>query len=461
MRNFDVVVLGAGSAGEFVATTLASEGKSVALVEESKVGGECAYVSCIPSKAMLRSAQVRKLGERLVELGGSAEALDLGDPFKAFEIASKRRDRISEFHDDSKAAENAIEKGVELFRGRGIVTSRDEISINKTTLSWTDLVISTGSTSTIPKIQGLESIEYWTSDQALLASESPKSLLIVGGGPVACELAQIFSRFGARTFIVEFTKQLIRKEHSRIAERLQLNLETEGVEIFLDTNVERVELIDGGKTRVQLSSGKSIEVERLIIAAGRHPNTPGIGLENLEIELDSKGSPIIDSKCRAVGKEHIWVAGDVTSIAPFTHTANYQARVVTSNILGIPKIAHYEAIPRAVYTDPPIASVGRSEDQSDDSGLVSAGMDLSELARNSTDSDGGGLLILTADPMSKLLVGAAAIGPHADEWIVQATMAIQANVPLSTLTDIVHAFPTYGQAFERPLKELENLCDSL
>jgi pyruvate/2-oxoglutarate dehydrogenase complex dihydrolipoamide dehydrogenase (E3) component len=457
VQNFDVVVLGAGSAGEFVATTLAVEGKSVALVEESRVGGECAYLSCMPSKAMLRSGHVRKIGGQLVELGGAAKTPDLGDPFKAFEVASKRRDRIAEFHDDSKAAEGVIEKGVKLFRGKGILTSRDAISVDGTTLHWKDLVVSTGSSSTIPEIEGLESIEYWRSDQAMLASELPVSILIVGGGPVACELAQIFSRFGARTIVVEFASQLIGKEHSKIAERLRQNLEAEGVEIFLDTKVEAVELLKSGQTRVQVSTGKSIEVERVVIASGRHPNTEGIGLENLEIELDAKGSPIIDSKCRALGKEHIWFAGDVTSVAPFTHTANYQARIVSSNILGVEKFAHYEAIPRAVYTDPPVASVGKAGNEFDGLGFISAAVDLSEAARNSTDGDGGGLLILTADPLSKVLVGATAIGPHADEWMVQATIAIRAHLPLSLLTDVVHAFPTYGEAFEAPLRELEAL----
>ena len=458
MKHFDVIVIGAGSAGELISTTLAKAGKSVALVEMHRVGGECAYVSCMPSKAMLRSANVRNLAKRLVELGAASQAIDLGEDKNAFEFAARRRDQIAEYRNDAKSALNAVNAGVTLFRGQGIVTSFNAISVEEETLSWTDLVISTGSTPFVPEVSGIETIDYWTSDQALSVAQAPETMLIIGGGPVACELAQIFSRFGTKTTVVEFGTQLAGKEHPKIAARLAENLRSEGIEVLLSTEVLKVERVNENQCLVHLSNGKLINVDQLVVATGRQPNTKNLGLEELGVELSETGAISIDEKCKVSGQEHVWAAGDVTGIAPFTHTANYQGIVITDNLMGIDRIANYSAIPRAIYTDPPIASVGILPPFDESDGYVSAEFELANVSRTSTDGELGGLLILTADPINSLLVGAFAIGPHADEWMAEATLAIRAKVKLSILADVVHAFPTYGQAFEQPFKELVKLC---
>lgn len=456
MTQFDVIVLGAGSAGELVATTLAKKGKSVALIEKLRVGGECAYVSCMPSKAMLRSAQVRNLAKQVVELGSSVAPLDLGKDIDAFGIAAKRRDVIAEYRSDRAAAANAQRTGVELIRGSGIITSKSEISVDGHNYSWTDLVIATGSQASIPKIEGLSEVDYWTSDQALSVSSAPHSVLIVGGGPVGCELAQIFSSFGSITTLVEFTDQLASKEHPEIATRLSISLIKSGIKVIMKTKVDRVENVIGDKTLVHLSDGSSLEVDRLIIATGRQPRTTGIGLEILNIVANDKGALEIDEHCRVKGHSHIWAAGDVTGIAPFTHTANYQGQIIAENIIGGAHIAHYGAIPRVIYTEPVVASVGIFQNEAENDNLISARFDLSNLPRNETDGEGGGLLILTADRARGVLVGAAAIGPHADAWMAEATLAIRAQIPLWILCDVVHAFPTYGEAFHAPLEQLLN-----
>jgi len=453
MKQFDVVVLGAGSAGELISNTLASEGKSVALIEKLRVGGECAYVSCMPSKSMLRSAQSRNEAKHLLALGGSSRNLEFDDDASAFKCAAARRDRIVEFRSDQQAASHAIELDVVLIRGNGIFISKDRLKVGAKELGWSDLVIATGSKASIPKIEGLASIDFWTSDLALSINEIPKSVLIVGGGPVGCELAQLFSRFGAKTTIVQFSDQLADREDREVATRLAENLRSDAVVVLLNTSVIKVEMTADKKTRAYLSDNSSVVVERVVIAAGRHPNTEAIQIELLGVVPNEKGAIEVDERCRVLGQPHIWAAGDVTGIAPFTHTANYQARIVSNNILGIDQIANYSAIPRAIYTDPPVASVGKTKSSEDD-GLVTSRIELSQVSRNSTDGAMGGVLVLTADIVKGVLVGASAIGPHADEWIAELTLAIRAQVPLNVLCDVIHAFPTFGSAVEQPLREL-------
>lgn len=454
MKQFDVVVLGAGSAGEMIADTLAKAGRSVALIEKMRVGGECAYVSCMPSKAMLRSAQVRKLANNAVVLGGSSTPPVPDSDTQAFQWAAARRDRIAQYRDDSASAVAILAAGIALFRGSGFVIGPNLISINQQELSWKDLVIATGSLSNIPKMAGLEKIDSWTSAEALSAVDLPCSVLIVGGGPVGCELAQIFTRFGSETTLVQSGPQLAEKEHFEVAARLAQNLEGDGVRILLNTEVVKVELTTGKQTLVHLSDGSYLIVERVIIAAGRHPDTTNLGVGILGIEVDQRGTVLIDETCRVIGQKHVWAAGDVTGKAPFTHTANYQGQIVSANLLGQEQVANYVAIPRAIYTDPPVASVGKMADSKNREGFITASIDLKELSRTTTDGEEGGLLVLVADPVRGVLVGASAIGPHADEWMSEATLAIRAEIQLSLWCDVVHAFPTYGQAFESPLKEL-------
>ena len=454
MKHFEVVVLGAGSAGELIATTLSRAGRSVALIEKLRVGGECAYLSCMPSKAMLRSAQIRKLAKETVSLGATSTLLVLDDEIKAFRGAVARRDRVAEFRDDSAASTAAIEVGVHLYRGKGVITGQNSIIVNQEELRWTDLVIATGSVPTIPKIEGLETISAWTSEDALSAGDRPSSVLIVGGGPVGCELAQLFARFGVDTTLVEFSHQLAGREQSDVAMRLSRNLKEDGVVVHLETEVMKVELTPEEKTSAHLSNGSNILVERVIIAVGRYPNTSDLGLDILGIEVDKKGAVQVDQHCRVVGQDHIWAAGDVTGIAPFTHTANYQGRIVGDNLMGIEQFANYVAIPRAIYTDPPVASVGKTADTENKEGFITSKIELSEVSRTDTDGGSGGLLVLTADPLLGVLVGASAIGPRADEWMAEATLAIRAEIQISLLCDVVHPFPTYGEAFERPLRDL-------
>ncbi len=383
-----MVVLGAGSAGEWVAGGVADAGGSVALVEASRAGGECPYVACIPSKGMLRSAHVREDARHLVELGGASTPVALDGNEPAYRAAVTRRDVLSSHRDDTDAARDIKRRGVTLVRGRGRINGSGVVGIDGRQVGYRDLVVATGSRPAVPPIKGLNQVAVWTSDQAL--------------------------------------------------------------------EVKAMETAPGGRARALLDGGPVIETEQVILAVGRTPATAGLGLDTVGITPTDTGALAVDTRCHVEGQTHVWAAGDVTGTAPYTHGANYQAQVVTHNLLGGDRVADYRAIPRVVYTQPPMASTGITPDRARDDGIdvITATTDMSQLARTATDGAAGGLLILAADRSRHVLIGAAAVGPRADEWISEASVAIRASIPLTTLADVVHPFPTFAQAYEVPLREL-------
>ncbi len=446
MEHFDVVALGGGSAGMAAARLLAKAGRSVALVEGGRVGGECPFVSCVPSKALLRPAQVRRLVGRAAELGATEEARLLGDGERAYAVAASRRDDIVHHRDDSAKAADLDALGVRVLRGRGQVAREGVVAVAGTEYGFAELIVSTGSSAVWPPVQGLDEIPTWTSAEALASSERPTSMVVLGGGAAGCELAQIYSRFGAQVALVEQAPRLLGPEEPSVAGRLAAALYDDGVDIHLNTALTSAESISEG-ARLHLDDGATVECERVLVVTGRAPNTVGIGLEMLGVVVSDSGLAI-DDRCRVVGQNHVWAAGDVTAVAPYTHTANYQAGIIAANLAGEGATADYRAIPRAVYTDPAVASVGMHETTAADQGIdaITSSLDLVEVARSGTDGEGG-RLVVTADRTRGVVIGAAAIGPHADEWIGEASLAIHANIPLSVLTSLVHLFPTFSEAY--------------
>jgi dihydrolipoamide dehydrogenase len=453
---FEVIVLGAGSAGEYVSGELADAGRTVALIEKLRVGGECPFVSCVPSKAMLRSAQARDDTRHLTDLGGSAVPAGLGDDENAYRAAAARRDRLANDRHDDGHAEQAEARGVTLIRGTGRVSRPGVVEVDGREAGYQNLVVATGSEPVVPPIAGLDSVTTWTSDRALSEPGRPASVAILGGGPIGCEFAQIYRGFGAAVTVIESMPRLLSAEPPAISHGMGGVLAGDGVHLRLNAAVKAVEPAAGGATRIVFTDGPPLETERLILAVGRRPVTDGLGLDVLGIEPDDKGALTVDSRCRVRGHLRVWAAGDVTGIAPYTHGADYQALVISHNLLGRDHVADYRAMPRVVYTDPPMASTGLTEAEAGAAGIdvATATMDLSDLVRTNTDGGPGGTLILVADRKRGVLIGAAALGAGADDWISEASLAIRAEVPISTWADVVHPFPTSAQAFEQPLRDL-------
>jgi pyruvate/2-oxoglutarate dehydrogenase complex dihydrolipoamide dehydrogenase (E3) component len=447
MGAFDVVVLGGGTAGVHVATEVVRGGKSAALVEAGLIGGESPYLACVPSNSLLLSASKGV----------------------AWEDAVARRNEMTGGLDDSGAAGRLAAAGVTVFRGTGVVTGPGEVSVasasGPTSLTWDDLVIATGCEPVAPPIEGLSDISTWTTAQGLCSPDLPRRLLVLGGGSAGCELAQIFAAFGSQVTLIEADAGLLSGEAAFAGEILAAALRRAGVEIFLGSPATKAERTPEGLT-LALQDGTRIDADRLLLATGRRPRLSGLGLDVLGISVTPGQALPTDASCRVVagaagvggvggvggfagaaGPGRVWAAGDVTGIT-HTHASRYQAGVVAANLLGQPREADYSAIPRCVYTTPSVYAVGEPAR----AGLSVARVPLSDTARGRLGGDDlGRLEVYAADGV---LVGAVAVGPDAAAWMAEVTLAIRAKIPVTVLADVVHAFPTYGEALQAAFGEL-------
>lgn len=456
MDTYDVAILGGGSAGEYTASLLAAGGKRVALVEERLVGGECPYFACIPSKAMLAAAELRHRIERTaLEVGAISRPLLMDGDREAYAAAVARRNLVAMHQDDSAAVQRLQAKGVRVVKARGWIEGPEVLAAGESRIGWRDLVIATGTRFREPNIPGMSAVPYWTSEHLYTTDELPESTVIIGGGAVGCEIAQVLRRFGSRVTLVQHSRQLLSREEPIVAEALASALREDGVDVRLSVEVATVGPVAGG-IRVTLEDGWWATVERVIVAIGMRPNTDRIGLERLGIGVDPRGYLPIDDHCRLAGRPNVWGAGDVTGVAPYTHTANYHARTIAANLLGQDTRADDRAIPRGVYTEPAVASVGLTASAAREQGydVAVATFPLGRTARAFVTGNKTGLLLLVADRRERVLLGAAAIGPHVEEFIGEAALAIRARVPLEVLADLVHPFPTYSEAYEPPFRDL-------
>ncbi|MFD0901123.1 dihydrolipoyl dehydrogenase family protein [Actinomadura sediminis] len=431
-HHYDAMVLGGGTAGERIAAGLARAGRDVALVEDRLVGGIAPYFACLPSKSLLLSAR-------------------RGEPW---ELAVARRDALTGGRTDDRAAARMAEAGVTVLRGRGRVAGPGRVEVGGSAYGCAELVVCTGSEPVIPPVDGLADVPLWTSDDALSVPDLPRRLVVLGGGPVGCELAQAYASFGSQVAVVEASGRLLTAEAPFAGDVLADALRRTGVDLRLGADVARIERKESG-LRLWLSDGGTLDADRVLVAAGRRPRTAGLGLETLGLS-PGPGVPV-DATCRVRGAEgSVWAAGDVTGIARTTHAARYQADVVLANLLGGRREADYRAVPRVVYTTPTVYAVGITPGQAAGLGIdvATAGYDLAATARAAVEADVPGRVELYADRSRGLLIGAAAAGLHAEEWMSEIALAIRAGTPLSLLADVVHAFPTYGESVEAPLREL-------
>jgi pyruvate/2-oxoglutarate dehydrogenase complex dihydrolipoamide dehydrogenase (E3) component len=440
-QRFDLVVIGAGPAGETVASRLADRGYRIALIERELIGGECAYWACIPSKTLLRAGEVRAEAERAA--GASRPTLDFA------ELAAYR-DFMVRDHDDTREAKAYAEQGVSVFRGEGRLAGPGRVEVGDDLLKTERIVIATGSEPVIPEIPGLAS--YWTNREVTAMREVPGSACVLGGGPVGIELTQLMRRFGTEVHLIEARPRLLAREDERVGELLAEALRADGVHLALGAEVSSVEERDG--QRIVNFGAHTVRCDEVVVATSRRPRVDGLGLETVGLEPDAEhGGIAVDERCRAA--DGVWAIGDVTGVLPFSHVAMYQGRIVVADILGEPARADYAAVPRTVFCDPEVAAVGVTAEQAPDAVCARIGLK-DEITRPWTyETDARGELQVIVDRQRRVLIGAWAVAPLASEWIHYAALAIKAQLPISLLRDTVVQFPTYTEAFLKALEQLE------
>jgi pyruvate/2-oxoglutarate dehydrogenase complex dihydrolipoamide dehydrogenase (E3) component len=436
-----VLVLGAGSTGEAVVSALRElePDTPIVIAERELAGGECSYFACMPTKGLLRPAEALAAARNVP---GAAEAvtgeLDAGRVFW-------HRDQITGRLDDSSQAEWLASKDAELVRGQAVIREPGVAAVGDREIPYGRLVIATGSVPSIPPIDGLDAVEYWTNREATQIDAVPESITLIGAGPVGCEFAQFFRRMGARVAIVDVADRLLPRDHPDAGALLAEVLEGEGITLHLGGGIASVE----PGIRLQLESGESVQAERLLVATGRRAAVEGFGLERLGLEISKRGIEV-DDRMRAA--EGVWAVGDVTGIAMFTHVGKYHARVAAADMAGRPARADHRAVPAVTFTDPQVASVG---DTTSD-GLVFGSRRIDQVSRTSTYErpKRKGFLKVAADPARGVLVGAVAVGPEAGEWLGQLTLAIRAEVPVDVLRETIQPYPTFSEAIQFAVRDL-------
>ncbi len=459
-RDVDVVVIGLGPGGEHAAGTLAEAGLAVAGVESGLVGGECPYWGCVPSKMMIRAADLITEGRRIPGMAGRAEITPDWAP-----VARRIRDEATDDWDDKVAADRFTGKGGILVRGHGRITAPGEVTVTPADgpadgqalvlRARRGIVIATGTTAAVPPIPGLAGTPFWTNHAAIETERVPESLVVLGGGAIGAELTQVFARFGSRVSVAEGADRLLPLEEPEAGDLLAGVLTREGIAVRTGRPAAGVAYSPSGGFTVTLNGGAELAGAALLVATGRRADLAAVGAGAAGIDERLRAIPVDDHMRAAPG---VWALGDITGKGAFTHMSMYQAGIVIDDILGREHCgAEYHAVPRVTFTDPEIGAVGLTERQAREAGLTvrTSVSKVPESARGWIHKAGNdGFIKLVEDCDRGVLAGATSAGPWGGEVLGALVVAVHAAVPVQRLREMIYAYPTFHRAIEDALAGL-------
>lgn len=448
-EQVDVVVLGLGVGGEEVGGKLAEAGLTVVGIESTLVGGECPYWGCVPSKMMIRAANLLAEARRVDGMAGHAEVTPDWAP-----VAARIRNEATDNWNDQVAVDRFTGKGGRFVRGRGRLAGPGLVEVDGTTYeARRGVVVATGTVPAIPPIDGLAGTPYWTNRDAIEAETLPASLVVLGGGAIGVELAQAYARFGVAVTVVEAAQRLVPMEEPEASALVTDALEADGVTIRVGEGATAVR--HDGATFTVVAGDDEIQGERLLVAVGRRSDLRPLGVDSVGLDPSARALTVDD---RMQAGEGLWAVGDVTGHGQFTHMAMYQAGIAIRDILGVEgPPADYRAVPRVTFTDPEVGSVGLTEAQAREAGVnVAAGLgQVPSSARGWIHKAGNeGVIKLVADAGRGVLVGATSAGPVGGEVLSALVVAIKAEVPVDTLRHMIYAYPTFHRGIEDALRDL-------
>ncbi len=453
-ESVDVVVIGLGPGGEDVAGKLAEAGLSVVGVERELVGGECPYWGCVPSKMMIRAAGLLAEARRIPGMAGTVDVTPDYGP-----VATRIREEATDTWDDTVAVDRFVGKGGRFVRGSGRITGPGEVTVDDQVFTASrGIVVATGTGPAVPPVDGLSDTPFWTNREAIQAKEPPRSLIVLGGGAIGAEIAQAFSRFGSQVTIVEMADRILAVEEPESGDLLAEVLRGEGLTVLTGATATKASH-DGERFSLTVDD-ETLTADQLLVATGRVARLKDLGLDSVGLDPDARWLDVDEHQRCADG---VWAVGDLTGKGAFTHVAMYQAAVAVRSILGQDgPPADYTAVPRVTFTDPEVGAVGMTEGQAREAGLtVRTGIaQVPSTARGWIHKAGNeGFIKLVEDADRGVLVGATSAGPTGGEVLGALSVAVRAQVPIDTLTDMIYAYPTIHRGIEDALRDLRSTSD--